>query len=118
MLARHAVLLTSSTVGSRVPWSYLQTGTLPRLISFVSHSYENCRVCTQNSHSETPNCVPANVPSTHLGASAGRFFRSVHSAFSVISALNPSFLFLRLSTVNFQPSHHPSSLAATLMDPL
>ena len=24
-------------------WSYLQTGTLPRLIPFVCHSYENCR---------------------------------------------------------------------------
>ena len=94
----HAVLLTFSTVGSRLPWSYLHTGTLPRLISFVSHSYENCRVCTQNSHFETPNCVPSNVPSTHLGAGVRRFFRSVHSAFSVLSALNPSFPFLQLST--------------------
>src|SRR5467141_5078557 len=122
----HAVLLTFSTVGNRLPWSYLHTGTLPRLISFVSHSYENCRVCTQNSHSGsprakprgTPSCVLPNVPSTRLGAGIGRFLRSVHSAFSVISALNPSFPFFQFSTVNFQPSHHPSSLAATLMDPL
>ena len=121
-----AVLLTFSTVGSRLPWSYLHTGTLTRLISFVSHSYENCRVCTQNSHSGsprakprgTPSCVLPNVPSTRLGAGIGRFLRSVHSAFSVISALNPSFPFFQFSTVNFQPSHHPSSLAATLMDPL
>jgi hypothetical protein len=35
------------------PWSCLHTGTLPRLISFVCHSYENCRVCTPNSHSGT-----------------------------------------------------------------
>ena len=34
-------------------WSYLHTGTLHPLISFASHSYENCRVCTQNSHSGT-----------------------------------------------------------------
>src|SRR5467141_779377 len=117
-----AVLLTFSTVGSRLPWSYLHTGTLPRLISFVSHSYENCRVCTQNSHSGsprakprgTPSCVLPNVPSTRLGAGIGRFLRSVHSAFSVISALNPSFPFFQFSTVNFQPSHHPSPLSATL----
>ncbi len=41
MLARHAVLLTPSPDGSCPAWSYLHTGTLPRLISFVSHSYEN-----------------------------------------------------------------------------
>ena len=29
--------------GSLPFWSYRQTGTLPRLISFVCHSYENCR---------------------------------------------------------------------------
>ena len=39
----HAVLLTSQCNGNRPLWSYLHTGTLPRLISFVSHSYENCR---------------------------------------------------------------------------
>ena len=32
-------------------WSHLHTGTLPRPISFVCHSYENCRVCTPNCHS-------------------------------------------------------------------
>src|SRR6267143_5200007 len=67
MLARQAVLLTLPSDGNRPHWSYHHTGTLTRFISFVSHSYENCRVCTQNSHSETPYCVPANVPSTHLG---------------------------------------------------
>ena len=30
-----------------VQWSYLQTGLLARLISFVCHSYEKCRGCTQ-----------------------------------------------------------------------
>ncbi len=33
--------------------SYHITGTLTRLISFICHSYENCRVCTNNSHSGT-----------------------------------------------------------------
>ena len=37
----HAVLLTSPGNGNRPLWSYLHTGTLPRLISFVCHSYEN-----------------------------------------------------------------------------
>jgi|HubBroStandDraft_3_1064219.scaffolds.fasta_scaffold21526_2 hypothetical protein len=29
--------------GNRPTWSYLHTGTLPRLISFICHSCENCR---------------------------------------------------------------------------
>src|SRR5216683_5861294 len=37
----HAVLLTLNSVDNRPPWSYRYTGTLPRLISFVSHSYAN-----------------------------------------------------------------------------
>src|SRR5260370_39013084 len=41
MLARHAVLLTLPSDGNRPSWSYHHTGTLPRLISFVSHSYAN-----------------------------------------------------------------------------
>ena len=41
MLARHAVLLTLPSDDSCPTWSYLHTGTLPRLISFVSHSYKN-----------------------------------------------------------------------------
>src|SRR6266851_6076686 len=41
MPAPHAVLLTLSDEGKRPVWSYRYTGTLPRLISFVSHSYEN-----------------------------------------------------------------------------
>ena len=41
MLARHSVLLTLPSDGNRPLWSYHHTGTLPRLISFVSHSYEN-----------------------------------------------------------------------------
>src|SRR5689334_15362841 len=34
-------------------WSYLQTDILPRLKSFVSHSYKNCRVGGYSSHSGT-----------------------------------------------------------------
>src|SRR5260370_10174588 len=41
MLARHPVLLTLPSDGNRPLWSSHHTGTLPRLISFVSHSYEN-----------------------------------------------------------------------------
>src|SRR5260370_19465728 len=106
MLAREAVLLTLPSDGNRPHWSYHHTGTLTRLISFVSRSCENCRVCIQNSHSETPYCAPLNVPSIHLGGGVGRFFRSVHSAFPVISALNSSFPF----PFNFPLS--PSSFAS------
>jgi hypothetical protein len=52
----HAALLISPRNGKRSVWSYRYTGTLPRLISFVCHSYANCRVCTQNFHSV--NCHP------------------------------------------------------------
>src|SRR5258708_34957045 len=41
MPARHAVLLTLPSDSNRPPWSYRYTGTLPRLISFVSHSCTN-----------------------------------------------------------------------------
>src|SRR5229473_6544462 len=41
MLARHAVLLTLPSDGNRPSWSYHHTGTLPRLISFVSRPYAN-----------------------------------------------------------------------------
>ncbi len=41
MPARHAVLLTLPSAGNRPHWSYHHTGTLLRLISFVSHSYAN-----------------------------------------------------------------------------
>jgi len=82
MRPRHAVVLTFPIADSRPSWSYLQAGTLPRLISFVCHSCENCRVCTQNSHSETLSPEFANLPSTKLHGGVGRFFRSVHSAFT------------------------------------
>src|SRR6266478_4383767 len=98
--------------------SYLYTGTLPRLISFVCHSYANCRVCTQNSHSGILNSVLASAPSAN---SHGRVSRSAHSAFSVISALNPSFPFLAtfnfgLSTsVSYRPIPFHFTLLRTLL---
>jgi len=57
-------------------WSYLHTGTLPRLIPFLCHSYENCRVCTQNSHSGTSS--PRAKPRTacHLPRYSNSFFSS------------------------------------------
>jgi hypothetical protein len=42
--------------------SYPYTGTLPRLISFVCHSYANCRVCTRNSHSGTHHSTRLSEP--------------------------------------------------------
>ena len=47
--------------------------------------FENCRVCTNNSHSGTKLSALANPSSTSLN--------SASSAFSVISVLNPSFPF-------------------------
>ncbi len=55
---------------------------------------------SNNSHSGTLTCPPANRPLDYFAGAAG-FFLSVHSALSVVSALNPSFPFFRLSTFNF-----------------
>src|ERR1700674_5008200 len=47
-------------------WSHLHTGTLPRPISFVSHSYENCRVLYpklpfwKRVYSQRSNVQPSN----------------------------------------------------------
>jgi hypothetical protein len=41
MSAGHTILLTPSSVCGRPLWSYRYTGTLPQLISLVSHTYEN-----------------------------------------------------------------------------
>ena len=102
MVARQAVLLTPPGNGNCPLWSYPYTGTLPPPISFVSHSYENCRVCTNNSQSGTLRCALANRLSTNLGGGPSRFFRTAHSAFSVVSALNPSLSFdFQFSTLNF-----------------
>jgi hypothetical protein len=50
-------------------------------------------VCTNNSHSGTrPVCSPTRPQPTRVERPLA-FFRSVHSAFSVISALNPSLSF-------------------------
>src|SRR6266478_4591209 len=61
MRPRHAVILTLSGDGDCPLWSYLQSGTLPWLISFICHSYVNYRVCTQNSQSGTLCCAFANL---------------------------------------------------------
>src|SRR5712691_4641713 len=135
MPARHAVLLTPSislrliqpfscaqitpvypeqrTATPRIPFFVFKT---LRTLSFsvsrkscVCRSYENGRVCTNNSHSGTPNRVLTNMASTNSHSGVGCFFRSAHFAFSVISALNPSFPFdFQLSTFNSRP---PRSLS-------
>ena len=64
MRPRHVVLLTFSSDGHCPLWSYPYIGTFPRLISFVCHSYENCRVCTQNSQSGNLCCAFANLISS------------------------------------------------------
>src|SRR6266571_1085438 len=130
MLARHAVLLTPSVslrliqplscaqITHACPEQRRETPRIPffifkslRTLSFsvsrkscVCRSYENGRVCTNNSHSGT---APINLPLNYFDGGASRFFRSAHSAFSAtgvrpdpVAALNPFFL----STFNSQLS--------------
>src|SRR5712691_9928067 len=132
MASRHAVLLTPSLSSRPIqPLSCTQltreTPLIPvfvfktlRTLSFsvsskscVCRSYENGRVCTNNSHSGTLRRAPANLPLNYFDGGASRFFRSAHFAFSAtgvcpdpVAALNPSFL----STLNFQPSAFPSPI--------
>src|SRR6267143_3953377 len=57
MIARPAVLLTHFANRNCPLWSYRYTGTLPRLISFVSHSYENIGDGGDSSQSVPPETV-------------------------------------------------------------
>src|SRR5713101_825398 len=137
MPARHAVLLTPSVSLRRIqPLSCTQiTRETPRIpffffktfrtLSFsasrkscVCRSYENGRVCTNNSHSGTLRRAPANLPLNYFDGGASRFFRSAHFAFSAtgvcpdpVGALNPSFSFdFQLWTLNFRlPGTYPLS---------
>ncbi len=96
------VHLSLALTKNTAPFVFKRLRTLPSSVSRKScscHSYENCRVCTNNSHSGTLRCPLANPPLGYFDG-ATSFFLSAHSAFSVISALNPSFSFL--STFNFQ----------------
>src|SRR6266571_2104005 len=149
MPARHAVLLTPSvslrviqplscaqitpvypeqqrTATPRIPFFVFKT---LRTLSFsVSHkscvcrSYENGRVCTNNSHSGTLRRALVNLPLNYFDGGASCFFRSAHFAFSVtgvcpdpVGALNPSFsLDFQLSTLGLL-IHYPLSFQ-TLAD--
>src|SRR6266571_2396437 len=148
MPARHAVLLTPS-VSLRViqPLSCAQitpvypeqrtaTPRIPffvfkslRTLSFsvsrkscVCHSYENGRVCTNNSHSGTLRRALVNLPLNDFDRGASPLFRSAHFAFSAtgvcpdpVGALNPSFsLDFQLSTLGL-PIPYPLSFQ-TLAD--
>src|SRR5713226_9419814 len=63
MVARQAVLLTPPGNGNCPLWSYPYTGTLPRLISFLSHSYENTGgVGVFFPFRDAPTCRRSDVP--------------------------------------------------------
>ncbi len=100
------------------PFIFKRLRTLPSSVSrksCVCRSYENGRVCTNNSHSGTLRRALANLPLDYFDG-ATSFFLSVHSAFSVVSALNPflSFSFdFQLWTLNLRlPPTYPISFQA------
>src|SRR6266571_4997309 len=137
MPARHAVLLTPSvslrpsqalscaqimpvypeqrTATPRIPFFVFKA---LRTLSFsvsrkscVCHSYENGRVCTNNSHSGTLRRALAKLPSTPSMEAPVVVFRSAHFGFSAtgvcpdpVGALNPSF------SLNFQLSASSSTI--------
>src|SRR5712691_11448808 len=138
MASRHAVLLTPSLSSRPIqPLSCTQltreTPLIPvfvfkslRTLSFsVSHkscvcrSYENGRVCTNNSHSGTLPRALANLPLNYFDRGASRFFPSAHFALSAtglcpepVRALDPSLsLDFQLSALG-RPSPYSLSFPA------
>ncbi len=67
-------------------WSYPYTGTLPRLISFVCHSYENCRVCTKIPKKELAARDCVQVLSFHILAHSFARLQNSTLLFSIDSA--------------------------------
>ena len=148
MLARNVVLLTPSISLRLVqPHSCAQitreTPPIPffvfkrlRTLSFsvsckscICHSYENCRVCTNNSQSGTLRCKLAKRHSTDFCGAPCRFFLSAYSLISALLADSASpdrvgilitfpSLDFQLLTVNFQPRNPLSPFLATLPSPL
>src|SRR5467141_5063774 len=98
MLARHAVLLTLPSDCNRPSWSYHHTGTLPRLISFVSHSYANTGGGGYSSHFGTRQSTA--VMRTRRIAQVLSFHILAHSfaLFCILKELN-SLLFNRFRTL-------------------
>src|SRR5260370_4557731 len=102
MASRHAVLLTPSLSSRPIqPLSCTritrETPLIPVFVfktlrtllfsvsckSCVYRSYENGRVCTNNSHSGTLRRALATLPLNYFDRGASCFFRSAHFAFSV-----------------------------------
>ncbi len=115
-----SLALTKNTA----PFVFKRLRTLPSSVSCKScscRSYANFasrtvlrdangRVCTNNSRSGTLRSALVNPTLDYFAGAAG-FFLSAHSALSVVSALNPSFPFFRLSTFNFELSTSSSNLS-------
>jgi hypothetical protein len=67
-------------------WSYTHTGTLPRLISFICHSYENTQVWGYSSHSGTRRIrPPLRIPNFMQAPS----FHSFPNSFPTLSQTHP-----------------------------
>jgi len=95
----HAVLLTLPSDGNRPSWSYHHTGTLPRLISFVSHSYANTGGGGYSSHFGTRQSTA--VMRTRYIIQVLSFHILAHSfaLFCILKELN-SLLFNRFRTLH------------------
>ncbi len=79
--------------------------------SCVCRSYENGRVCTNNSHSATPRCAPANLPLNQVGWWRPSFL-PLCALWVLCDRRLPrpgrgvkSFFFSRLSTLDSRPPH-------------
>ncbi len=77
--------------------------------SFACHSYENCRVCTNNSHSGTPPSHPTPLVASLYRSPAALFarsFRSLHQeCFTTLVQSVGSTLFLKTAGVYPNSSH-------------
>src|SRR5216683_5754619 len=103
---------TSSNYGKRNSFKISGLRTLSFSVSsksFACHSYENCRVCTNNSHSGTPPSHPTPLVASLYRSPAALFarsFRSLHQeCFTTLVQSVGSTLFLKTAGMYPNSSH-------------
>ena len=109
---RHAVLLTPSHDGKRSVWSYRYTGTLPRLISFVSHDgYENKSSLFYSSSFFSDSCALFCIPQK-LNPFLFKQFRTLLQKHPGVGVPSPTFQINAIPAHDHPPKSLPHNLFA------
>src|SRR5260370_149094 len=114
MPARHVVLLTLSADSDHLLWSYRYTGTLPRLISFLSHSYENTRGGGYSSHfGQHERCSSRELPAGFKFF----LFNLLRTLLYLFALTKNSTLFFPIVSALFAKKKHPRAWASSNLRP-